>query len=216
MVASFQSQSDKPRFYSKLLREFLEFTADVLLNTLIIIGLIMLLRFIFISPFEVNGSSMVPTLEHKDYILVNKFICRLAEPARGDIVVLIPPHSPNTFYVKRIIGLPQEKLEFKDDQVIVRNKEFPTGIALEEDYLLPSVITRLASDSDKIINIPADHYFVLGDNRSASNDSRSWIINSTGLTPDGSIARKQIVGKAWLNIYPFEHFKKLPDPSYSR
>lgn len=211
----YQFGSEKPRIYSRILREILEFSADVLLNTLIIIGIIVLVRFVFVSPFEVNGSSMVPNLANKDYILVNKFIYKLSEPKRGDVIVLIPPHNTNTFYVKRIVGLPGEKIEFNNNQVIIHNDEFPTGVALQEYYLPSHIITRLPSGNDEIIEIPHDHYFVMGDNRTASNDSRSWIGNQSGLTPGGTLPRAQIVGKAWMDIYPFEHFGMIPRPDFA-
>ena len=215
MTDELSSPAQPPRFYSKLLREFLEFTADVLLNTLIIVGIIILVRFIFISPFEVNGSSMVPNLADKDYILVNKFIYRLAEPERGDAIALIPPHNPNTFYVKRVIGLPGEKIEFREGQVIIRNQKYPTGTALDENYLPSGLATRLPSGREQAIDIPAGHYFVMGDNRPASNDSRSWLSNPSGQTPNGALPRGQIVGKAWLDIYPWDHWGVLPEPQYS-
>ena len=142
----------------------------------------------------VVGSSMLPNLEHGQRILVSKVSYKFHEPERGDVVVFVPPTGGTSEYIKRVIALPGDTIEIKKDTVYVNDKP------LEEPY-----IASAPHYSFDKIEIPPDNYFVLGDNRNNSNDShKGWT------TP-----RKNIVGKAWLSIWPPEDWGVAPNRDLS-
>jgi signal peptidase I len=155
---------------------------------LITVGLALVIYLLFqtvIQSSEVFDISMQPTLIAGDRLIVVKPIYNFSDPERGDIIVLRPPMSPGKQYVKRLIGLPGDVIEVKNNQLHIN------GVPLDEPYLKePPRYTM------KSVTLPADHYFVLGDNRNSSSDSHSgW-----------TITRQEIVGKACLRIWPFNKF----------
>lgn len=148
----------------------------------ILVGLIVFALFqATVGSFKVYGSSMLPTIEEGDYIMVSKASYFFGEPQRGDIIVLRSPKNPNSDLIKRVIALPGDTVEIKDDTVFVN------GAALVEPYTLePPHYLMLPED------IPNGQYFVLGDNRNNSSDShRGW-----------TVPRENIVGKAWITYWP--------------
>ncbi len=143
----------------------------------------------------VPTGSMIPTLiggvegEFNDRLFVNKFVYDFVPPKRGDIVVFESPHQDNKDYVKRCVGLPNETIEIKKGVVYINSKELVlAGVDVQRDY-----------DFYGPIRIPDDHYFMLGDNRSMSQDSRYW----------GFVPRKSIIGKALFIFWPFKRMKWL-------
>lgn len=137
---------------------------------------------------EVNGESMYPTLHHRDNLIVDKLSYRFHEPERFDIIVFPYQYKEKTYYIKRVIGLPGEKVRIVDGYVYI------DGEKLEESY--GREVMKEAALASEEITLGADEYFVLGDNRNASEDSRF---------PDvGNIKRKDIIGKAWVRIWPFD------------
>jgi len=139
------------------------------------------------QPVKVEGTSMMPTLDDQERIFINKFVYRLhfGNVDRGDTVVFWYPNEPTKSYIKRVIGIPGDRVEIDQGQVIVN------GQHLKEDYVPPEY--RDQSDWPAH-TIPANEYFVLGDHRSSSNDSRSW-----GLVP-----RQYIYGKAVFIYWPLD------------
>ena len=144
---------------------------------------VFIIRSFLVQPFLVNGASMEPNFEDGNYLLVDEISYRFSEPQRGEVVVFRYPNDRSVFFIKRVIGLPGEKLMIRDGEVYVDGKE------LNEDYLGPS------SDTEGRINVNLgeDEYFVLGDNRSYSFDSRNW----------GPIQRDDIIGVARIRVFPF-------------
>jgi signal peptidase I len=140
---------------------------------------------------EVKGSSMNPTLTNGDNLIVDKISYRFSDPQRFDIIVFPFQYAEDTYYIKRIIGLPGETVQISKDGKIYIN-----GKVLEESYGL-EVIQDPGRAIDPI-KLGDDEYFVMGDNRNNSTDSRTELV--------GSIKRSDIIGKAWLRIYPFDHF----------
>jgi len=145
-----------------------------------------------VGSFKVYGSSMLPTIEEGDYIMVSKATYFFHEPQRGDIIVLRSPQNPDSDLIKRIIALPGDTIEIKDDTVFINDTPLVEPYTLEPPhyFMLPE-------------EIPTGHYFVLGDNRNNSSDShRGW-----------TVPRKNIVGKAWITYWPpyrwgpIEHYK---------
>ena len=133
--------------------------------------------------YRVQGHSMLPTLQEGEYLIINKLSYFLDEPQRGDIVVLHFPRDRSREYIKRVIGLPGDQIEIGGDQVKVN------GVPLQEPYLNGEPSYRSASWT-----VPEGQYFVMGDNRNNSSDSRTWSF----------LPAKDIVGKAWLIYWGVE------------
>ena len=161
-------------------------------------------RFFIAEPFIVSGSSMVPNYHNREYLVVNKLNYRMNEIKRGDVVVFKYPKDNSQYFIKRIIGLPGEKVKVEGGRVIVYNSEHPEGSVLEEPYLPNENITF---GKDDTVTLGSDEFYVLGDNRLASSDSRVW----------GVLPRHDIVGQAWLRVFPLNTFgiTKFPDPSFN-
>jgi len=148
----------------------------------ILVGLAFLALFqVTVGSFKVYGSSMLPGIEQGDYILVSKATYFFNKPQRGNIIVFHSPQDPNTDLIKRIIAVPGDTVEIKDNTVFVNDT------ALVEPYTMePPHYLMLPEE------IPTGHYFVLGDNRNNSSDShRGW-----------TLPRENIVGKAWITYWP--------------
>jgi signal peptidase I len=151
-------------------------------SVVIAVVLALVIRFFLFEPFYIPSGSMEPTLQVNDKIIVNKFVYKLGEPARGDIIVFKYPLDPSRDYIKRVIGLPGETLEIKESTVYVNNQP------ISENYL-PSDIKFMDFGP---VSIPDDSYFMMGDNRNNSQDSRVW----------GTLSENYIVGKAFLIFWP--------------
>lgn len=197
--------------------------ADLVMSVAVIFGVAWFVRTMVISPFYVEGSSMVPTLEDGDFLIVNKLGFHFWDPERGDTVIFRPPDQPGIFYVKRVIGLPGETLSFEGGEVKVINNEHPEGWLLEENYLnvQNKGKTWLPAHKDQKIYVPEERYFLMGDNRNHSSDSRAW----TTLHPDvgGTVPGKMIVGEAEVRAWIPEkvwwklglpHFEVILDGKY--
>ncbi len=139
-----------------------------------------------IQKFVVDGPSMNSYFQHGQQVLVNKIVYNFHKPERGDVIVFHPPFSKKDDYIKRIIGLPGESVQIKDGTVYI-HKEDGTVLALDEPY-----ITKPARHPFRGAIIPENEYFVLGDNRNNSSDSRN----------DWTLPSQNIIGKAWLSVWP--------------
>ena len=142
---------------------------------------------------EVEGASMETTLYDGDNLIVDKISYRFRDPQRFDIIVFPFKYQNNTFYIKRIIGMPGETVQIDDMGVIYIN-----GEALEESYGREVIRAENVGRASEPIVLGEDEYFVMGDNRNNSTDSRTEIV--------GNIHRKDIVGRAWIRIWPFSRF----------
>jgi len=150
-------------------------------------------RLFIAEPFIVSGSSMVPTFHDREYLIINKLGYYLGDPNRGDVVVLKYPKNSKEYFIKRIIGLPGDTVKIDKGVVLIVNSDFPEGRTLDEPYLSKNLLT---SGGFEPITLKAGEYFVLGDNRSASSDSRVW----------GVLPGDKIVGKAFLRVLPISRF----------
>lgn len=173
-------------------RELWDTLKFIVLAAIIVIPI----RMLVFQPFIVSGESMYPTFHNADYLIVDEFSYHINEPKRGDVVVFHYPNDPKRYFIKRVIGLPGETVVFKDDSVMIKNNENPEGVKLSEPYL--SQITIPGEKNE--VQITADHYFVMGDNRGFSSDSRAW-----GLLP-----RSNMVGKAGLRLLPVKNISYKP------
>lgn len=164
-----------------------------------VVVIIVPIRVFLIQPFFVQGASMEPNFEDHQYLIVNELgykttnigigtVKPFKELHRGDIVVFRYPKNPSVFYIKRIIGLPGEKVEISGGEVKIFNSDNPNGFILDESkYLSPSV------ETSGMINMTlGDEYFVMGDNRQYSSDSRSW----------GPVPANDVMGKVVLRAWP--------------
>jgi len=144
------------------------------------------IRIYIASPFIVNGSSMDPTFETGHYLIVDQISYRFGEPKRGEVIVFRYPKDPSKFFIKRVIGLPNETVKIEDGAVFIKNEKSEDYIKLEEQYL------KYLKHDNLIITLGNDEYFVMGDNREASSDSRIW----------GPLNKEFITGKAFVRLLP--------------
>lgn len=170
---------------------------------ILIIALLIIVPFrtYIAEPFVVSGSSMVPNYHNHDYLIIDRLSYITGQPNRGDVIVLKFPKDTSVFYIKRIIGLPGETVKIQQGSVTIYNKENPQGFKLKEDYLPNQSETFGRSDS---ITLGTGEYYVLGDNRTASSDSRVW----------GILPADDIVGKVWARVYPLSQSGFIKTPSY--
>lgn len=161
------------------MRRFLGSLLEVLEVAVIAIAAVFLIRTFLVQPFLVSGDSMVPTFHDGDYLLIDELTYRLRDPQRGEVVVFHYPKDESLFFIKRIIGLPGERVRIENGSVTIINGEHPAGLVLEESYLPSEVQTNGGEE----VTLGESQYLVLGDNRPYSLDSRSWgPVNSEGIT----------------------------------
>lgn len=151
---------------------------------------IFLVRYFLFKPFYVRGASMEPNFFDKEYLIIDELTYRLKEPHRGDIIVLKSPLNKKEYFLKRVIGLPGETLKIRDGQVMIYNEEMPDGFVLKESYL-PN---GLKTVPDASVVLGDDKFFVMGDNRFSSLDSRMI----------GPIDGSTIIGRVLLRGWPFD------------
>ena len=196
-----------------------------------VLFVVFVLRSFLVEPFQIPSSSMVPTLEVGDYILVNKYtygirlpvvrtkVLALNEPQRGDVMVFFPPHMNDTYYIKRVIGLPGDTITYRNKRLAVN------GVPLEEESLavIPEGSSRYRIGLETLgderhlvqvnesrpardfsVTVKPGHYFMMGDNRDNSSDSRIW----------GQVPEKDIVGKAFAVWMHWDSLFSIP--SFSR
>lgn len=190
---------------------------DVTLNIVIIVGIVAGIRTFLLSPFQVEGDSMLETLEHKQYIIINKLGYFLGDPKRGDVVVFRPPIDQKKTYVKRVIGIPGDIVVVRDGSVFVT----PSGaesVQLKEQYLNDHNAGRTfahppnsGDTREQSYVVPEGSYFLLGDNRQGSLDSRSFGAHAGGspFVPDNDIK-----GKVWFVALPISKVHALEPPEY--
>lgn len=179
-------------------QSFFGFLKVLLISLLIVVPL----RLLIVQPFFVQGQSMEPNFEPFDYLLADQVSYFFKEPERGEVVIFRFPQNPDQFYIKRVIGLPGETIKIDQGQVIIVNSEHPDGFVLDESqYLAPQ--TKTSGHLSR--QLREDEYFVMGDNRATSYDSRRW----------GVLPGKMIVGKVWLRLWPFNKAQAVTAPQYS-
>jgi signal peptidase I len=174
----------------------LNFVWEVLKIVIIALAIIIPIRYFLIQPFFVKGASMDPNFWDGDYLIIDEISYRFNEPQREDVIVFRYPLDPSQFFIKRVIGLPGETVKIEDGRVVIYNQEASEEwIILNESAYLEDVYTPGSLE----ISLGDEEYFVLGDNRSASSDSRKW----------GGLNKKYITGRAWIRAWPFNRAKIL-------
>lgn len=193
------SASQENQFQEKNL--FGLFVFDFFKILIIAVAVIIPIRWFLFQPFVVTGDSMEPTFLDGDYLIIDEISYRFGEPARGEVVVLRFPNDPSQFFIKRVIGLPGERVVLEGGRVAVIDPANGRRTNLEEEYLPPSAQTFGNVDQ----TLTANQYFVLGDNRLSSSDSRIW----------GPVERDLIVGRVLMRAFPIGEFQVFSAPEYN-
>src|SRR3989338_1183614 len=170
------------------MKSFLLAVWEVLEVVLIAVVTVFFIRTFLIQPFLVSGASMEPNFKNGNYLLIDEITYRLREPKRCEVIVFKYPRNPSTYYIKRIVGLPGEKIVIKSGSVYISENNGVEVKVLDENYL--SSTSRTSGDLS--VTLGNEDYLVLGDNRFFSFDSRSW----------GSLNRKDIIGLVRLRLFP--------------
>jgi len=188
-----------------MFKRFFIFIWEIVKVVAISLAIILPVRYYLIQPFYVKGASMEPNFYDHEYLIIDEISYRFREAQRGEIIVFRYPRHPQEYYIKRIIALPGEEVQVKGGEVKVYNDEYPDGMVLREEYLPDSLNTY--SQTENRVTLGEDEYYVLGDNRSASKDSRSF----------GAVDRSFVTGKVLLRGWPLDRitlFDKDQLPQY--
>lgn len=166
-------------------------------KTIVIALLIALpIRFFIAEPFIVNGASMDPTFDSGNFLIIDRLSYRFQEPQRDDVIVFKYPFNQKVYYIKRIIGLPNETIKIQDGKITIVNEENKDGFVLDESFISESRISHDTSTT----KLGPNEYFVMGDNRIQSSDSRTW----------GLLDQNLIVGRPILQLFPFSNISIWP------
>lgn len=171
-----------------LLIALLEFILDFFKTLFLVALAAFLIRYFLVQPFIIEGNSMEPNFHDSEYLLTDKLSYRFTSPQRGEVIIFHPPENPGVNYIKRVIGLPGETVEIKEGKVFVNGKLFNEPEIEAE--------TQVTSQKELKLTVPFDTYFVLGDNRPHSRDSREL----------GTIPKINITGRVWFVVLPFQDF----------
>ncbi len=177
----------------------LSFLFEVIKIVVLALVIVIPIRYFVFQPFIVKGLSMEPNFQDGDYLIIDELSYRFKEPQRGEVVVFKYPKDPSQRFIKRIVGLPQEKIELRHGQVIITDKFGETLILDESNYLLSQGWL-----GEIEVSLGENEYFILGDNRAHSFDSRRW----------GPLSKEYIVGRVLLRAWPPKAMAYIPTPSY--
>jgi signal peptidase I len=170
------------------------FFTELLKFAIIAVVIVAPIRLFVAKPFIVSGASMEPTFDTGQYLIVDELTYHLDNPKRGDVIVFKYPKDPTQYFIKRVIGLPGETVRIEGGKVSI-TKADGTVLPLTESY-----VKNVGNGTDMEVTLPPDQFFVLGDNRPESSDSRYW-----GLLP-----RSDIVGRAFVRLLPINELGILP------
>ncbi len=167
---------------------------DLIKFAIIAFAIVMPIRMFIAQPFVVSGDSMYPTFHDKEYLIVDEISYITGKPNRGDIAIFRYPNDTKRFFIKRIIGLPNEEIHISGNQVKIVNENNKDGFILTENYINEDFnFTGSYKTKD-------NEYFVLGDNRNRSSDSRFW----------GTLPENLLIGRAYLRLLPIKDMSYLP------
>jgi len=181
------------------MKNFFSFLWEIVKIVILALVIVVPIRYFVFQPFFVKGQSMEPNFENGDYLIIDEISYHFREPQRGEVVVFRYPDDPSQRYIKRIIGLPGETIEIKDGQIMIFNQD---GIkVLDESNYLSSLTS---TPGNMKMTLDFNDYFVLGDNRPSSSDSRRW----------GAVPGENIIGRVFLRAWPLAALAKIEVPSY--
>ena len=183
----------------EFLRKIYTFLIDTVQTLLLIFAVFLVIYVFLFRPFRVSGNSMHPTFLDKQYILTNLITLRFNKPKIGDVVVFKAPKDQEKDYIKRVIGTPGDAVSIKDGEVYVN------GQLLDQSKFLKSSVKTYGGSflrDGETVTVPSESYFVIGDNRSGSSDSREW----------GSVPIKSIIGKSLFVYWPLDKIELIKNP----
>lgn len=172
-------------------KSFFRETLGYIITALIIVVPI---RTFIAQPFVVNGASMDSTFRDGEYLIVDEISYRFEDPKRGDVIVFHYPLDPKKYFIKRIIGLPKETVKVSGEKITIINNENPEGFSISEPYTHSQTVGNIST------TLRDGEYFVMGDNRVVSLDSRSW----------GALPEKDIIGKPFVRLLPLSRIGLFP------
>ncbi len=178
-------------------RGFFGEVREILKVLLISLAIVLPIRYFIAQPFIVSGASMQPNFEDREYLIVDELTYHLRSPERGEPIIFRFPKNPSQFYIKRVIGLPGETVAIVGGKVRIWNSGSPEGFTLDESYLGTG---EISSGPELRVELGDMQYFVLGDNRDSSSDSRIW----------GPLGKELIVGRAFFRVWPVTKFGAIP------
>ncbi|HDZ54148.1 MAG TPA: signal peptidase I [Candidatus Nealsonbacteria bacterium] len=181
------------------MRNILSFLWEISKIVIIALLIVVPVRYFLFQPFIVRGASMEPSFNSGDYLIIDEISYRFREPQRGEVIVFKYPQDPSQRYIKRIIGLPGETIQIKEGQIFI--SEDGEAYMLDESFYFfePSVTL-----GDFLVTLEENKYFVLGDNRAFSSDSRRW----------GSLPENYIIGRVLFRAWPPTAIAKIITPIY--
>jgi signal peptidase I len=168
---------------------------EIVRFSLIAILIVIPIRMFIAQPFIVSGASMDETFHSGEYLIVDQLSYHFEEPQRGEVIIFKYPKDPSKFFIKRVIGVPGDEIDITGDVVTITNEEHPDGMVLDEPY-----IKSMRSGASLTETLGDREYFVMGDNRDQSSDSRTW----------GVLQESYIVGRAFLRLFPPEAVDYFP------
>ncbi len=171
------------------------FLGEIIRFSILALVIVLPIRIFIAQPFIVSGASMETTFSTGQYLIVDQLTYRFEEPMRGEVIIFRYPKDPSKFFIKRIIGIPGDTISISGRDVTLTNAEHPEGVLLDTDYLLDAKPSPAMTET-----LGVNEYFVMGDNRDASSDSRAW----------GVLQRDKIVGRAFLRLFPFSKVGIFP------
>ncbi len=168
---------------------------EILRFSLIALIIVIPIRMFIAQPFIVSGASMEDTFHSGEYLIVDQLTYHFEQPERGDVIIFRYPKDPSKFFIKRLIGLPGDTVTISGSTVTITNEANPSGFILEEPY-----IKSMRQGTTLTEELGEREYFVMGDNRDQSSDSRVW----------GVLQEERIVGRAFLRLFPAKEIDYLP------
>lgn len=184
-----------------IFRRLASFFLDILQVIVFAVAIFLFVYLLIMQPHKIKGDSMQPNFPDGEYLLTDKVSYRFNEPDRGDIIVFEPPNSTGDEFIKRIIALPGETVSLKQGSVYVNDQK------LNEPYITREMLTYqgvFLGDGEEV-TVPVSHYFVLGDNRPHSSDSRAW----------GFVDEDKVTGRAWVIYWPINKAGTITSPAYA-
>lgn len=181
------------------MKSFFSFIWEIAKIVIIAALIVIPIRYFLFQPFIVRGASMEPNFNNGDYLIIDEISYKFRQPQRGEVVVFKYPKSPSQRYIKRIIGLPGETIEIEEGQIFISQGR-ETQLLDESSYFSETSLTLGNSQ----ISLEENQYFVLGDNRNFSSDSRAW----------GALPENYIIGRAFFRAWPPTAIAKIATPIY--
>ncbi len=168
---------------------------EIIRFSIIALIIVIPVRLFIAQPFIVSGASMEHTFHNGEYLIVDQLSYHLGHPERGDVVIFRYPRDPSKYFIKRVIGVPGDTITIEGSTVSIQNEQYPQGMVIQEPY-----IASMRPGVTIVEELGEREYFVMGDNRDQSSDSRVW----------GVLQEENIIGRAFIRLFPPREFGVYP------